>query len=136
MVIREGEEIIRTLPVHLRHDTIMLHIFAENINQFIICMADFTEAHRIIEEGAVLIVLRDVIVVQVDDRLAHIGKVELDAGKVCDHQSGLTEQLLIAHCTGRRNDLYEVIFCKVLCLRAYDRVEHILDPITVLTGSS
>ena len=60
MVIREGEEIIRTLPVHLRHDTIMLHIFAENINQFIICMADFTEAHRIIEEGAVLIVLRTI----------------------------------------------------------------------------
>lgn len=71
-IIREGEEIIRTLPVHLRHDAIMLHIFAEHINQFIICMADFTEAHRIIEEGPVLIVLRDIIVMQVDDRLSLI----------------------------------------------------------------
>ena len=136
VVVREGEEIIRTLPVHLRHDAIMLHIFAEHINQFIICMADLAKAHCIIEEGPVLIMLRDIIVMQVDDRLAHIGKVELDAGKVCDHQSGLTKQCFIAHCTGRRNDLYEVIFCKVICLRAYDRVEHILDPITVLTGSS
>ena len=48
MVIREGEEIIRTLPVHLRHDAIMLHIFAEHINQFIICMADLAKAHCII----------------------------------------------------------------------------------------
>ena len=47
MVIREGEEIIRTLPVHLRHDTIMLHIFAEDIDQLIVCVADLAKAIRI-----------------------------------------------------------------------------------------
>ena len=94
-------------------------------------MADLAKAHSVVEESSLLIVLRNIVVMEVDHRLSHVGKIKLYTGEVCHHQGSFAEDLFIAHIADGWNDLYDIIFVKIIMLRTDDRMEHILDAVAV-----
>ena len=81
------EEIIGTSAVLRFHLAVILHIRDQNIDQFVVVLADLAKSHRIIEETAVLIMSRKLFRMEIYDRLSHIGEVKLNAGIICNHQA-------------------------------------------------
>lgn len=130
-VICKCEEVIGPFAVLLGHLAPRLHMGAEHVNQFLIRPADLPESHRVVEKGSVFVVLRNLVVVQIDDWLPHVRKVKLDAGEVRDHQRRLAEKFLVTHLAGGGDDLDQVIFRKIVVLRADDRVQHVLNAVAV-----
>ena len=136
VMVVKPEEIIGTSAVLRFHLAVILHIRDQNIDQFVVVLADLAKSHRIIVEGSFLIMLRYIVMVQVDHRLTHISEIKLNAGEIRNHQTGFPEHLLIID-TGmsmngnRRNNLYRRILIKIIDLRADDRMKYIDDLITV-----
>ena len=71
---------------------------------------------------------------QINERLSHISKIELDSREVRYHQTGFTEHGLITHITNSRNNIHIIIFIKVIYLRAYNRVQYIFNTISIFLG--
>ena len=78
VVIVKSEEIVGTAAIFRLHLAAVFHIIAQQVDQFIIVVADLAKRHCVIMERALFIVLRDVVVMQVYQRLAHISKVKLN----------------------------------------------------------
>ena len=131
VVIPVVEEIIRSGNIFRLHLTAVRHVFRQQFDQLVIVMADLAERHRIVEEAALLVMLRDILVMQINERLSHIRKVELDAGEIRHHQRRLTEHPLIAHIAHSRNDIHIVVPVKVLHLCTDDGMQDVLDPVAV-----
>ena len=116
------------------HFAAVLHVLAQGVYQHLQGGADLAEAHRVVEESAVVIVRGQLVRVEVHQRLFHIGKVELYAGVVGDHQAGFGQDLLVAHVADRGDDLHIRVGGVVVHLRRQDRVQQVLDLVAGALG--
>ena len=131
-MIGKGEEIIGPSFVFFSHLTVSFHILAEYLNQFLAGMADLSKPHGIVVEGSFLVVLGNIPVVEIYHRLAHVGEIKLNAGKIRYHQGSFAENFFVAHIPCGGNDFHEFIFRKILCLGADNGMQDVLNPVAVL----
>ena len=87
MMIVIGEKVIRAFPVHILHCAVIGHILAQQIDELFRFRAYFPKTHGVIKETPFLIMRRQFFRMEIDNGLAHISKIELDAGIIRHHKA-------------------------------------------------